>query len=138
MKSKHSWVKCARIPGIILQPPDFRQEMETLSRQDFRIGLVEKPAQLYYNIVRVIKDKNKQVNMQKKLTISLDEQIYFGLLQVIGKEKINRFIEDLVRPYVQNLALHEGYQQMAADKEREALADEWVEATFKDGCSETW
>jgi hypothetical protein len=37
-----------------------------------------------------------------------------------------------------NLALHEGYKQMAADKERETEAREWTEATFKDSCNETW
>ncbi len=76
--------------------------------------------------------------MQKKMTISIDEQIYYGLCRTIGEKKISRFIEDLVKPYVRNLNLHEGYKQMAADKERELDAQEWSEATFKDSCDETW
>ena len=99
---------------------------------------VEKSVELYYNICKISKDKLKQVIMQKKMTISIDEQIYYGLCRAIGEKKINRFIEDLVRPYAGNLALHEGYKQMAADKERETEAREWTEATFKDSCDETW
>nr|NIO71365.1 addiction module antitoxin [Anaerolineae bacterium] len=38
--------------------------------------------------------------MQKKLTITIDEQVYEGLHAVIGRGRISRFIEDLVRPYV--------------------------------------
>ncbi len=40
--------------------------------------------------------------MHKKLTISIDEQVYEGLYKVIGKGAISQFIEDLVRPYVMN------------------------------------
>jgi len=36
--------------------------------------------------------------MQKKLTITIDEQVYEGLHAVIGRRRISRFIEDLVRP----------------------------------------
>ena len=38
--------------------------------------------------------------MQKKLTITIDEDVYAGLYQVVGKRKISRFIESLVRPHV--------------------------------------
>jgi len=36
--------------------------------------------------------------MQKKLTVTIDEEVYEGLREVIGPRKISRFIEDLVRP----------------------------------------
>ncbi len=36
--------------------------------------------------------------MQKKLTITIDEQIYDGLHSIIGRRKISQFIESLVRP----------------------------------------
>ena len=42
--------------------------------------------------------------MRKKLTIALDEKIYNGLYANIGKGKINKFIENLVKPYALNLA----------------------------------
>jgi mRNA interferase MazF len=38
--------------------------------------------------------------MQKKLTITLDEEVYEGLHSVIGRRKISQFIESVVRPHV--------------------------------------
>ncbi len=67
--------------------------------------------------------------MQKKLTITIAEDVYAGLHQVVGRRKISRFIESLVRPYVMYGDLQEGYRQMAADTEREAEAREWIEGT---------
>ena len=74
--------------------------------------------------------------MQKKLTISIDEQVYKGLHAVIGRRRISRFIEDLARPYVINRELEAAYKQMAHDEEREAEALEWAEATVGDVRSE--
>ncbi|MBC8525390.1 MAG: addiction module antitoxin [Candidatus Cloacimonetes bacterium] len=68
--------------------------------------------------------------MQKKLTISIDEQIYYALYHVIGKRKISHFIEDLVRPKVMKQELHKSYKQMAADTIRENEALEWAEGTL--------
>lgn len=70
--------------------------------------------------------------MQKKLTITLDEEVYNGLHKVIGRRRISRFIEDLVRPHVLAQDLEAAYQQMAQDEEREAEALEWTEATVSD------
>ncbi len=36
--------------------------------------------------------------MQKKLTITIDERVYAGLHTVVGRRRISRFIESLVRP----------------------------------------
>lgn len=36
--------------------------------------------------------------MQKKLTISRDEDVYAGLYQIVGRRKISRFIESLSGP----------------------------------------
>jgi hypothetical protein len=38
--------------------------------------------------------------MQKKLTITLDEAVYDGLHRVIGRRRISRFIEELVRAHI--------------------------------------
>ena len=38
--------------------------------------------------------------MQKKLTITINEEVYWGLHKVIGPRKISRFVEELVRPHV--------------------------------------
>lgn len=70
--------------------------------------------------------------MQKKLTISIDSQVYDGLYTVIGKGKISRFIENVVRPYVIKQDLEKAYRLMSKDKEREADALEWSEETFGD------
>jgi predicted CopG family antitoxin len=70
--------------------------------------------------------------MQKKLTITVDEEVYEGLHKVIGRRRISQFIEDLVRPHVIGADLEAGYQAMAADEAREAEALEWVEATIGD------
>jgi len=70
--------------------------------------------------------------MQKKLTLTIDEQVYDGLHRVIGARKISRFIEDLVRPHVVREDLEEAYREMAADKAREAEALEWCEGLCGD------
>ena len=75
--------------------------------------------------------------MQKKLTITIDEQVYQGLHSVIGRGRISRFIEDLVRPHVLYPNLEAAYQEMAQDEQREAEALEWAEATIGDVSDET-
>jgi predicted CopG family antitoxin len=75
--------------------------------------------------------------MQKKLTITIDEQVYFGLHNVIGQRKISQFIESLVRPHVVKSNLESAYQAMALDEAREKEAFEWAEATIGDVADET-
>ncbi len=65
--------------------------------------------------------------MQKKLTITVDERVYEGLHQVVGRGHISCFIEGLVRPHVLPPDLDAAYAAMAQDEEREAEAQEWVE-----------
>jgi hypothetical protein len=78
-----------------------------------------------------------EVAMQKKLTINIDERDYDGLHTVVGRRRISRFIESLVRPYVFGKDLDIAYQQMARDEVREAEALEWAEATTGDVADET-
>ncbi len=70
--------------------------------------------------------------MQKKLTITVDEEVYKGLHKTIGPRKISKFIEELVRPHVIRPNLELAYAEMAKDKKREKEAMEWAEITFKD------
>ncbi|MFH1122403.1 MAG: addiction module antitoxin [Pseudomonadota bacterium] len=70
--------------------------------------------------------------MQKKLTVTIDEEVYEGLRKVIGPRKISRFIEELVRPHVTKRDIYKSYKEMAADEVRESEALEWAEATFGD------
>jgi predicted CopG family antitoxin len=74
--------------------------------------------------------------MQKKLTITIDEQVYEGLYRVVGPGRISRFIEDLIRPHVSHPDLEAAYQEMAQDEERELAALEWAEATIGDASDE--
>ncbi|MEN8690219.1 MAG: hypothetical protein AB1Z18_00080 [Desulfobacterales bacterium] len=68
--------------------------------------------------------------MQKKLTVTIDEEVYNGLRAVIGPRKISRFIEELVRPHVVRKNMYAAYKEMAADQVRESEALEWAEGTF--------
>ena len=70
--------------------------------------------------------------MQKKLTITLDEEVYEGLYRIIGRRRISQFIESVVRPHVITPDLLPAYQQMGADEAREAEALEWAEVTLRD------
>ncbi|OGQ95478.1 MAG: addiction module antitoxin [Deltaproteobacteria bacterium RIFOXYD12_FULL_57_12] len=75
--------------------------------------------------------------MQKKLTITVDEEVYKGLHKTIGPRKISKFVQELVRPYVVRPNLELAYAEMAKDEKREKEAMEWAEATFKDIAHET-
>jgi predicted CopG family antitoxin len=75
--------------------------------------------------------------MQKKLTITVDEEVYEGLHKVIGRGRISKFVEDLVRPHVVRPNLEAEYAEMSRDEEREKEALEWAEATFGDIAHET-
>ena len=75
--------------------------------------------------------------MQKKLTITIDEEVYKGLHAVIGRGRISRFLEDLARPHVVSRDLDAAYQEMAADSVREAEAEEWGEGLIGDATDDS-
>ena len=70
--------------------------------------------------------------MQKKLIVTVDEEVYEGLRKTIGPRKISRFIQELVRPHVVRTNLESTYAEMARDSKREEEAMELTESTFKD------
>ena len=70
--------------------------------------------------------------MQKKLTVTIDEEVYDGLRTVVGPGRISRFIEDLVRPHVIKKAMYAAYEEMAADQIRESEAMEWAEGMLEE------
>ena len=70
--------------------------------------------------------------MKKRLTITMDEEVYNGLQTVIGRRNISRFLTELARPHVVPDALEEGYREMAAEEEREKAAMEWSEGLIGD------
>ncbi len=75
--------------------------------------------------------------MQKKLTITLDERVYEGLHNVVGRLRISQFVESLVRPHVIGKDLETAYRQMTGEEAREAEAMERAEATLGDVADET-
>ena len=70
--------------------------------------------------------------MRKKLTITLNAEVYDGLRRVAGPRQISQFIEELVRPHVVHADLVQAYEQMAQDEVREREALEWAEAVIGD------
>ncbi len=75
--------------------------------------------------------------MHKRMTITLDEAVYDGLYRTVGKRRMSQFIEDLLKPHVLDTALDAGYRAMAADVEREAEAQAWVNGLIADLDDET-
>jgi hypothetical protein len=74
--------------------------------------------------------------MPKKLTITVDSEVYDGLHRVIGPRRISRFLNDLARPHVVGQDLSAGYAAMAADEARESDAEAWSEGLVGDVASE--
>lgn len=72
----------------------------------------------------------------RKLTITVEEDVYAGLQRRIGPRRISRFLNDLARPHVVENELDAAYREMAADEEREREALEWAEATATDVADE--
>jgi hypothetical protein len=70
--------------------------------------------------------------MPKKLTITVDSEVYDGLHRVIGPRRISRFLNDLARPHVVGQDFSTGYAAMAADEAREAEAEAWSEGLVGD------
>jgi hypothetical protein len=102
-------------------------ELFVLSRQNI-FGLLT--LQVARVIIRVT--LKEVFLMQKKLTVTIDEEVYEGLRTVIGPRKISRFIEDLVRPHVVKKDMYAAYKKMADDQIRESEALEWAEGTIGD------
>jgi len=67
--------------------------------------------------------------MQRKLTITIADDVYRGLHHKVGRGEISRFIENLVRPYVvTENALEMAYREAAQDTVAEEEAWIWIEA----------
>jgi len=70
--------------------------------------------------------------MQKKLTITVSEDVYQGLHRVVGRRRISRFIDELARPLVVPADLNAAYRAMAEDEARESDALSWSEGLVGD------
>jgi len=74
--------------------------------------------------------------VQKKLTITVDEEVYKGLHKTIGRRKISKFVEGLVRPHVIRPNLEAEYARMAGERQREDDASQWAEGLIGDAGDE--
>ena len=72
--------------------------------------------------------------MSKRLTITLDADIYEGLHSIVGQDRISRFLNDLARPHVVAQDVSAGYAAMTADEAREA--EDWTEGLVGDVAAE--
>ncbi len=70
--------------------------------------------------------------MRRKLTITVDEDVYNGLHAVIGRGRISAFLNRIARPLVVSGEIEAGYRAMAADQEQEREASEWIEGIAGD------
>jgi hypothetical protein len=75
--------------------------------------------------------------LKRKLTITLDERVHEALHNVVGRRRISRFIESLVRPYVIGEDLENAYRWMAQEEPRESEAVAWADATLADVSDDT-
>jgi len=67
--------------------------------------------------------------VQRKLTITIADDVYRGLHHHVGRGEISRFIENLVRPHVlTDDDLEAEYREAALDGQAEKEAREWIEA----------
>ena len=62
----------------------------------------------------------------------IDDEVYEGLLQKVGRGEISRFIEVLARPHVVDADLEAAYREMSSDEARESAAAEWSEGLLGD------
>lgn len=68
----------------------------------------------------------------KKLTISVDDDVYAGLYATIGRGNISSFLNNVARAHVIEDEIQSGYEAMAADEERENDALIWAENSVWD------
>ena len=74
--------------------------------------------------------------MSRKLTITLDDEVYQGLYDKVGARRIAGFIQELLRPYVVGPDLEASYAEMAAQELRERDATEWADDLIADAADE--
>lgn len=70
--------------------------------------------------------------MQKRLNITIDADVYQGLLASVGRRNISRFLTELARTHALPSAMRDAYQEMARDEQRESEALEWSEGLILD------
>lgn len=75
--------------------------------------------------------------MTHTLTITLDDDVWEGLVEAVGEDGVSVFLNALARPHVVRDALGIAYRKMTLQPGRENEAEEWIEAVIEDAASET-
>lgn len=75
--------------------------------------------------------------MHKKMTITLDENVYKALYLQVGRRKMSQFIEEAVMRELNSQSLDEQYREMAADQARNQDVAEWNQGLASDD-KPTW
>ncbi len=69
--------------------------------------------------------------MQRKITLSIGEELYKDLHFLIGKRKISPFVEQSTKEKIKKLKLknplEKGFKMMGRDKKREKESSQWSE-----------
>ena len=73
--------------------------------------------------------------MQKRMTITLDETVYDGLMRVVGRGKVSQFLESLACPHVLDASMDDGNRAMRNDTQREGEASEWINGLLADSAN---
>lgn len=70
--------------------------------------------------------------VNRKLTITVSDDVYQGLYRTVGRRHISQFIEKLARSHVLPQDFEAAYRDMANDRLREQEAKEWSEGLIAD------
>ena len=77
--------------------------------------------------------------MSKRVNLYIqDEALWEGFTQLVGRGNVSKWIENMIRPYVDKSDLASAYKTMGQDKAREKEAKDWVNGTFGDVGHESW
>lgn len=77
--------------------------------------------------------------MSKRVNLYIqDEQLWDSFIHLVGRGNVSKWIENTIRPLVDNSDLATSYKQMALDSSRESEAEEWVSNTLDGVAHESW
>ena len=57
--------------------------------------------------------------MSRQLTITVSDEVYFGLQSAVGDQSVDEFIAELARPFLAQAGLEDAYREMSLDADRE-------------------
>ena len=76
--------------------------------------------------------------MHKRMTITLEESVYQGLIRIVAPRRRSQFIENAIRPLVSEEDIEADYAALAADERQNVEAREWMNGLIGDIPHESW